>query len=69
MAAKGLGEVDPDLAAQLVQETTDAKVEEIRKQAAQIPEGNPGDCDLCGEWFSRLVGGACARCRDKHKLP
>lgn len=49
MAAKGLGEVDPDFAAQLVQETTDAKVEEIRKQAAQIPEGSPGDCDLCGE--------------------
>lgn len=69
MAVKGSGKVDPDFAAQLVQESTDAKVEEIRKQATQIPEGRPGDCDLCGEWFGRLVGGVCARCRDKHGLP
>lgn len=28
-----------------------------------------GDCDLCGEWSGRLVGGVCAPCRDRHKLP
>lgn len=69
MAANGLGEVDPDFAAQLMQESTDAKVDDIRRAAAAIPPGEPGDCDLCGEWFGRLVGGACARCRDKHGLP
>jgi hypothetical protein len=37
--------------------------------AANIPKGEPGDCDLCGEWCGRLVGGACARCRDRFKLP
>ena len=34
-----------------------------------IPEGDSGDCELCGEWSARLVGGACAPCRDKYKLP
>lgn len=34
----------------------------------EIPEGVPGDCDLCGEWFGRLVEGACVPCRTKHKL-
>jgi hypothetical protein len=29
-----------------------------------IPEGVAGDCDLCGEFTSRLVEGLCAPCRD-----
>lgn len=33
-----------------------------------IPAGAPGDCDLCGEWSGRLIGGACAPCRDKYNL-
>jgi hypothetical protein len=40
-----------------------------RIEAAQIPEGTQGDCDFCGEWSGRLVGGACAPCRDARKLP
>lgn len=35
----------------------------------QPPAGTPGDCDLCGEWCGRLVGGACVPCREKYKLP
>lgn len=46
-----------------------ANLKAIRDQAAQIPAGVPGDCDLCGEWSARLVGGVCAPCRDKHGLP
>jgi hypothetical protein len=42
---------------------------QIRRAAALIPAGNAGECDLCGEWSGRLVGGACAPCRDKYKLP
>lgn len=34
-----------------------------------MQQGTPGDCELCGEFFSRLVGGACGHCRDKYKLP
>lgn len=41
----------------------------VRAQAAATPMGEPGDCDLCGEWTVRLVGGACAPCRDRYKLP
>ncbi len=33
-----------------------------------IPVGEPGECDLCGEWKERLIGGMCARCRDRYKL-
>lgn len=39
-----------------------------RQAAANIPAGQPGDCDLCGEWTARLVGGACAPCRDHYRL-
>lgn len=36
---------------------------------AEIPKGIPGECERCGEPSWRLVGGACAPCRDKFKLP
>ena len=41
----------------------------IRRAAAQIPEGTPGDCEICGEWSARLVDGVCAPCRDRYRLP
>lgn len=41
----------------------------IRRAAAAIPTGEPGECGLCGEWSGRLVNGACAPCRDHYKLP
>lgn len=41
----------------------------IRRAAADIPAGESGDCEFCGRWTSRLVGGACAPCRDKYRLP
>lgn len=45
--------------------------EALRKAAlnAGLPAGEPGDCELCGEWSGRLINGACAPCRDKYKLP
>lgn len=46
-----------------------AGIAAIRRKVAEIPKGEPGDCKLCGEWSGRLVDGACARCRDKYKLP
>lgn len=50
-----------------IQEAAD--LAEIRRKAAVIPVGTPGECDLCGEESGRLVRGVCARCRDLHKLP
>ena len=52
-------------AERLEQSTIDA----ARARASLIPAGVPGDCELCGEHFQRLVRNACARCRDKYKLP
>lgn len=48
---------------------TDNCVAQARAMAARIPVGNPGECELCGEWSGRLVEGACARCRDRYRLP
>jgi hypothetical protein len=47
----------------------DAQEQEIRYQAQHMPAGEPGNCDLCGEWSGRLVRGVCAPCRDRYKLP
>ena len=53
-----------------------AEHEEMHRQQALaqikpfvLQSGVAGDCEICGEWFGRLIGGACAPCRDKHKLP
>lgn len=61
--------LDPDYAAEVTQEAVDNSVAHIRKLAAKIPQGAPGDCELCGEWSGRLVNGGCAPCREKFKLP
>ncbi len=47
---------------------TEAAINAARAKAALIEPGTPGDCDMCGEWSSRLIRGACARCRDKYKI-
>lgn len=47
----------------------DVRLREIRRRAAAIPEGNQGVCEWCDNESPRLVGGACARCRDENGLP
>lgn len=34
-----------------------------------LPPGTPGDCQYCGDSSPRLIGGACAQCREKRRLP
>ena len=41
----------------------------VNRPRFTLPPGTPGDCELCGEFFSRLIDGACGHCRDKYKLP
>lgn len=43
------------------------KLDELRgpRPEYDIPPGVEGDCDFCGEWSGRLVGGMCAPCRDR----
>lgn len=58
-----------DLSNDRILQDTDREVARIVEAAAKIPPGEPGDCELCGEWSGRLVGGVCAPCRDRYKLP
>lgn len=57
-----------DLANEISQIRLDSQIQDIRNRA-KLAVGVAGDCDLCGEWSSRLVTGACCPCRDKYKLP
>jgi hypothetical protein len=38
----------------------------IAAARGEIKPGKPGECDLCGEWSSRLIEGECAPCRDRY---
>ena len=58
-----------DVTAERIEVQEAADIAEIRRKAAEMPKGVPGICDFCGEPSWRLVGGACAPCRDKFKLP
>ena len=46
-----------DIANDRVLNDTDRAIAAVARAAAQIPAGEPGDCDLCGEWSGRLVDG------------
>ena len=48
-------------------------VEKLREVALQaprpeMPKGEPGECDWCGEKNLRIVKGACSKCRDRYRL-
>ena len=49
--------------------------EEIARQSAiyrcraPLPPGVQGECRECGEFSLRLIGGACAPCRDTYRMP
>jgi hypothetical protein len=47
----------------------DSKIIKRIREKSEIKPGKPGDCDLCGEYTVRLIGGACVACRNKYKLP
>lgn len=47
----------------------EANLKAIQQRAAAIPVGQPGECEYCGLESKRLVGGACAPCRDRYGLP
>lgn len=58
-----------DIAQEQEQADTARSISSARAAAAAIPAGHAGECDYCGEWSPRIVGRACARCRDKRRLP
>lgn len=54
-----------DRASEREQADRDRALAAARAAAAAMPKGAPGDCDGCGEYFARLVGGMCGFCRDR----
>ena len=68
-------EIDRDIPSDLIdradyfiESVIDDHVKDAMRRASEIPAGNSGDCDICGEYFSRLVNGCCGFCRDKFKI-
>jgi hypothetical protein len=55
---------DADLASKHIEDVEQDKVTAIQRAAAKIPEGEPGECDDCEDYFIRLVDRRCGRCRD-----
>ena len=58
-----------DRANDTAEAATERAIAAARAAAMDIPVGKAGPCDMCGETTTRLVGGACAPCRDKWRLP
>ena len=48
-----------------IESVIDIQLANAMREAASIPIGEAGDCDQCGEFFSRTVNGLCGFCRDK----
>lgn len=40
----------------------------VRKSEARQRDPVEGDCELCGEWASRLIEGVCPPCRNHYHL-
>lgn len=57
-----------DITQERAEAALEAHLANLRRQAQAMPEGKPGECDLCGEWSGRLVKGVCAPCRDKRGM-
>lgn len=57
-----------DSADYYIESVIDDHVKEAMRKAAEIPLGKAGTCELCGDYFGRLVNGACGFCRDRHGL-
>ena len=53
-----------DEASNLTIMETESLVNASRKAVLDMPEGEPGECNECGEFNKRLVYGRCSPCRD-----
>ena len=47
------------------------KLKEYKQDESKRPrheDESSGDCDLCGEWSSKLIDEVCPPCRSKWKI-
>jgi len=58
---------DVDFANDKADKEKDNIISHRRFLAERMPKGNAGECIYCGEYFERIVHGACARCRDRYE--
>lgn len=54
-----------DIANEYAAIETESSLAMVRRAAAAIPAGEPGECEECGEYSPRLVERLCARCRER----
>jgi len=59
---------DVDDASLHIERYEESRIAQVRRDAANIKKGYPGECESCEEPSPRLVHGYCARCRDKYDL-
>lgn len=53
-----------DNAVEVIDEQQRLLENQARQAAFNIPVGEPGHCEECGDWSQRLVNRLCAPCRD-----
>lgn len=56
---------DVDIANDMIEKQMSEAIN--NRKPFSLDSGKPGDCDFCGEWFGRLVDGACVPCRNKYE--
>jgi hypothetical protein len=56
---------EADNAQMSIETVIDINLANAMREAANIPVGEAGECNGCGEFFSRTVDGYCGFCRDK----
>ena len=54
-----------DTASEYEQKERANNLAQILASAAKFDPGVEGECDNCGKWSGRLVGGYCATCRER----
>lgn len=74
---RAVRDVEEAAADQEEEQRSDA-IELAHRAASKIEPGEPGECEVCGEYFARVVNRiscdgktsffACGRCRDELKL-
>ena len=57
---------EADNAQMSIETIIDIQLANTMRAAANIPTGEAGECDGCGEFFSRTVDGLCGFSRDKY---
>lgn len=59
---------EADMSDKRIEDVVTESLFHAARAVSLMPVGEPGECDFCGEYYSRLVVGACGFCRDKYRL-